>query len=97
MKFFERDLCEKLVELGCLTDSNQGLSAIIVGDKIKWMKRLEEFTLYDFIAPTERARKNCEIICKFEGHGFHDDFRNALMQRASELEAEQMIRKAVGL
>jgi hypothetical protein len=102
MKFFERDLCEKLVELECVSDglfwfhNDRDYPLYFNSDRDSFIKRNCQpmFTLYDFIAPTEQARKNCEIVCLY---GFHDDFRIALMQRETEHDAEQMIRKAVGL
>jgi len=96
MKFFERDLCEKLVELGCVSgemfwhDSQAKHVLYFYSDRDHFIKRncTPAFTPYDFIAPTEQARRNKYII----GVSLLD-----MTTADSESKIEQMIRKAVGL
>jgi hypothetical protein len=123
MKFFERDLCERLVELGCIpVDTN---NYEMHNTNCKRNRRGDfkckhyNFYLYDFIAPTEQARRNSKKIVGEDRHFFNPDFckfcgaknfitnnladycyktfRSELILAAVEKEAEQMIRKAVGL
>lgn len=104
MKFFERDLCEKLTELGCVpldTNNYEMHNSNCKRNRRGVFKcKHYNFYLYDFTAPTERARKNDDIIqrilCNNDGQVYvMQSFRSLLVESESEHEAEQTIRKAV--
>ena len=70
MKFASKDLCEKLVKMGCKSEARFGWGPykepICLGDAtftmIHSMEIVPAFTLEDFVANTEQARENARIV-----------------------------------
>ena len=68
MKFLPRDICEKLVEKGCVSESRAYwfwdgcLWVIRYGDDFHPKINTRAFIFQDFCGISEQAKKNCEIL-----------------------------------
>lgn len=77
MRFFPKEICQKLVELGCVSSSNFIWKQMNL-DKNGYfttygfksdLTDTEAFTLLDFIDTTEQAKENMEKV--FRGHSVY--------------------------